>query len=50
MRDAGNGEPGGVEDFGFLDYDVYVAEIHGRLALKDFGESLFNTCWILQKE
>jgi hypothetical protein len=46
----GDGVSGGIEGLSFLDYDVYVAEIHGRLALKDFGESLFNSCWILQKE
>jgi hypothetical protein len=33
---------GGIEDLGFLGYDVYDAEIHGRLAPKGFGESLFN--------
>jgi hypothetical protein len=50
MRDAGSGISGGIEDLSFLDYDVYVAEIHGWLAPKGFGESLFNSCWILQKE
>jgi hypothetical protein len=46
----GDGFSGGIEDLGYLDYDVYVDEIHGRFSPKDFGESLFNSCWILQKE
>jgi hypothetical protein len=46
----GDGFPGGIEDLAFLDYDVYVAEIPEWLALTDFGESLFNLCWIPQKE
>ena len=50
MRDAGSGVSGGIEDLSFLDYDVYVDEIPGRFVLKDFGETLFNSCWILQKE
>jgi hypothetical protein len=50
LRDAGSGVSGGIEDLGFLDYDVYVAEIPEWLAQKDFGESLFNSCSILQKE
>jgi hypothetical protein len=50
MRYAGSGEPCSMDDLGFLDYDVYVAEIQGWLRRKDFGESLFNTCWVLQKE
>jgi hypothetical protein len=46
----GGGVSGGIEDLGFLDYDVNVDEIHERLAPKGFGESIFNSCWILQKE